>query len=174
MKEYIKKFKNLGISVYVIDVKAEKGSRKFHGGRKRNIEDLNLDEYNFLGIDLKDSGLLCLDIEGHLNSVNNFRKFLKDNFIDEENLLLEKTMNNGLHVYFRNIHDIQNESLWNIYNGIHFDILTRRAFTTPSSFKGKKYEWIGDNFNNLKKIDDIPSTPNWILDLSKNQKKYYP
>ena len=82
MKEYIKKLKDLGISVYVIDVKAERGSRKFHGGRKRNIEDLNLDEYNFLGIDLKDSGLLCLDIEGHLHSVNNFRKFLKDNFIN--------------------------------------------------------------------------------------------
>jgi hypothetical protein len=180
MKNYIKKLWDFNIFTQVIKVEGEIKNRKIFRGCKsiteeiiQDLDNFDLDKFNFLAIDLRKSGLICLDIEGHPDSVNDFYSFLEKNNVKKDDLLIEKTINNGLHIYFRNNYNLYKESHWNNLGNIHFDLLTRRSFTTPSFFKNKKYEWIGDNFNKIKSKNDISNTPIFVLDLLKIETKYY-
>lgn len=172
MIKYIRKFNDLEIPTFLINIKGEIGFRKLYRGMissdKINESDI---DHNFLCINLKKSNLICLDIEGHPNSVESFYEFLSAHDIDSDSLLMEKTMNNGLHVYFKNNYDMWKESTFNEYNNIHFDLLTKRAFTAPSTFNGKTYEWITD-FWSLKSRN-IPDTPAWLFSLLEPDKKYF-
>ena len=137
-----------------------------------NVNSVNFSRYDFLAIDLKKSGLICLDVEGHPNSVENFYKLLERKRIDRPLLFIERSMNNGLHIYFRNDLNII-KSHWNKLGNIHYDILTKRAFTSPSSFNNKVYEWIHNDFNNIKSKDDIPKIPTFMIEFLENKEKYF-
>ena len=162
-----RKWRSIGIDSMALKVEAEHRSKKLFKKTIRltdqildSHEDLN-DEYNFLGIILQGSGLMCLDIEANTpESVPTFYKLLKDKEIDIESLLMEKSLNGGIHVYFRlGDLEIKTEHFKEV-SGINFDILTNmRAFTSPSSFKHKMYEWIGSGISKINCKEDIQVFP---------------
>ena len=79
---------------------------------------------------------------------------------------MEKSLNGGLHAYFRTGDLIIEDKHFNILNGIHFDILSNfRAFTSPSAFDDKRYEWIGTCFDNITGLDQIPVFPEELHDF---------
>ncbi len=127
---------------------------------------------SLLVINLAKSNLICLDIEGHPNSVSDFYRFLEKNRIDIASLSVERSMNNGLHIYFRNVPYIKNTH-WNNIGNIHYDLIEKRAFTCPSSFENKSYEWIYNPFENMKSREDIQNTPKWINRMASESTKYF-
>jgi hypothetical protein len=123
-------------------------------------------DFNFLGIFLRDSGLLCLDIEGVPGSVEEFLELLSKRGIDSKTLIMENTLNQGLHLYFQigemQIHTQHYKKL----GGIHYDILTdMRAFTAPSYLADKKYAWRGRGISHLTSVSDFPTFPSELLDF---------
>ena len=162
-----RKWRSIGVESMALKVEAEHRSKKLFKKTIRltdqildSHEDLN-DEYNFLGIILQGSGLICLDVEANTpESVPSFYKLLKDKEIDPESLLMEKSLNGGIHVYFRlGDLEIKTEHFKGI-SGINFDILTSlRAFTSPSSFNHKRYEWIGSGMSKINYKEDIQVFP---------------
>jgi hypothetical protein len=170
--EYSKKWSSLGIETFSIRVEAEHGSKKlFRGMIKITDEvikspDLLPNDFNFLGILIKNSGIFCLDIEWINGSVDKFYSLLDERGIDPDSLLIENSMNKGLHLYFRTEGLIIKNEHFKELNGIHFDVLSNfRAFTSPSMFNGKQYEWIGNNFNLITDIDKIPAFPESLADF---------
>jgi hypothetical protein len=162
-----RKWRSIGIDSMALKVEGEHRSKKLFKKTLRLTDKIldsheNIDgEYNFLGIILRGSGLICLDVEANTpESVPSFYKLLKDKEIDPESLLMEKSLNGGIHVYFRlgNL-EIKTQH-FKEFSGINFDILTSlRAFTSPSSFKHKRYEWIGSGMSKINCKEDIRIFP---------------
>ena len=170
--EQAKKWKDIGIDSFSIKVECESGSKKLYRKSLKITEEMLTspeilpEDFNFLGIFLKNSGIFCLDIEPINNSVNNFYSLLSERGIDPNSFLMEKSLNGGLHVYFRT-DDLRIENKhFKFLHGINFDVLSNfRAFTSPSSFNGKKYEWIGSHFNQAPDQIQIPKFPAELLDF---------
>ena len=170
--EYAKRWKAIGINSFSLKIEKEHGSKKLY---KKAIKisdemlvspDILPDDFNFLGIFLKDSGIFCLDIESIHNSVNNFYTLLSERGVDPNSFLMEKSLNGGLHAYFRAGDLIIDDKHFKLLHGIHFDILSNfRAFTSPSAFDDKRYEWIGTHFDTITELDQIPIFPEEIHDL---------
>lgn len=176
IKPYIEKLLSLGIVPSVLKFKKEDGYKKLYKDpikiKANNLHSTNFDNYDFLAIELEESGLICLDIEDHYRSVEEFWNFLMEKRINTPLLFIEKSLNDGLHVYFRTGGGIP-KSHWNKLGNIHYDILTKRAFTSPSSFGNKSYEWVYNDFNSLESIDDIPKIPPSMAEFLENKEKYY-
>ena len=170
--EYAKRWKSIGIDSFSLKVEREHGSKKLY---RKSIKisdemisspDILSEDFNFLGIFLKDSGIFCLDIESIDNSVNNFYKLLSERGLDPNSFLMEKSLNGGLHAYFRSGGLIIENKHFKFLHGIHFDVLsTTRAFTSPSVFNDKRYEWIGICFDEITKLEQIPIFPEELQDL---------
>jgi hypothetical protein len=176
IKDYIEKLWNLEIFTSLAKFDWEEGYKKRYSNLTEvtndNLNSIDFGIYDFLVINLMRSNLICLDIEGHPNSVNEFYQFLEKERIDIKSLSVERTMNNGLHIYFRNTPYIKSEH-WNGFGNIHYDILNKRAFTSPSAFGGKSYECMYNSFESIKKRDDIPTTPLWISYMLSQSTKYF-
>ena len=176
IKNYIEKLWSLEIFTSLVKFQREDGYKKRYKDpieiTDENIESVDFSNYDFLVIDLMKSDLICLDIEGHTNSVNDFYEFLDKERIDIRSLSIERSMNNGLHIYFRNIPYLKPEP-WNGFGNIHYDILNKRAFTSPSVFKGKSYEWVYNPLENIETRDDIQTTPRWISYMLSKSTKYF-
>lgn len=134
---------------------------------ENNTADILSGGPNFIAILIRDTDLMCLDIDPVTPySVTNFYSLLKNKGINPDSLLMEKSLNGGLHIYFRlcgrkirNTHFLE-------YNGIHFDILTNlRVFTSPSSFGNKKYEWINEGIRSINSFDEIQEIPEFVLEM---------
>lgn len=169
---FANKWNSIGISTVSLKVEHLLGSKKLF---KRiipiteevfNNPEILPDDFNFLAVLLKNSGIFCLDVEGIPGSMESFYSLLKDRKIDTESFIMEKTLNGGVHTYFRVPEiPIQTKHLKNMY-GIHFDVLTNlRSFTAPSKFRSKSYEWIGNNFYNISSIQEFPEFPESLFDL---------
>lgn len=170
--EYSEKWKSLGIETFSIKIEAEHRSKKlFRKMIKITDETIKShdsipNDFNTLGIILGDSGIFCLDIENIDGSVDNFYSILKKRGIEKESLLIEKSMNSGLHIYFKCGELAIKNKHFKQLEGVHFDVLTKtRAFTAPSLFNSKRYEWLGDKFNNINTFNDIPSFPLLLSDF---------
>jgi len=176
IREYLEKLWNLEIFTSLIKFDREDGYKKRYSNpieiTDGNIESVDLGNYDFLVINLLKSNLICLDIEGHTNSVTDFYEFLEKNRIDITSLSVEKSMNNGLHIYFRNTPYLK-PTHWNGLGNIHYDILDKRSFTSPSLFNGKCYEWLYNPLENMKKRYDIQTTPRWISYMMAESIKYF-
>lgn len=160
------KWREIGVFTYACKVDLEWGIRKLHKNSIRITDDvisnpsLLPEDYNFLAIDLENSELVCLDIEGNPGSVDDFMNFLEKKSIKLENFLVEKTLNDGLHIYFKYNKARRRENIFAMeLKKIKFDVLCRgKAFTFPSYLGKKKYTPM---FNmegklNRDKILDIP------------------
>ena len=176
IRNYIEKLWGLEIFTSLVKFQREDGYKKRYKDpieiTDENIESVDFDNYDFLVIDLAKSNLICLDIEGHSNSVTDFYQFLEKERIDIRSLSVEKTMNNGLHLYFRNTSYTPIEH-WNGFGDIHYDILNKRSFTSPSSFDGKYYEWMYNPFKNMKTRNGIQTIPRWISYMLSKSTKYF-
>ncbi len=170
--DYANRWRSIGIDSVLIKVEGEHRSKKLYRKTVKVDEeilkspDMLSDDFNFLGISLKSSGIFCLDVEGIGESVDNFYAVLDERGIDPDSFLMEKSLNGGIHAYFRvGELEIKNEH-FKFLHGIHFDVLTKfRAFTSPSKFRNKKYEWIGDSFYRLTSLDQIPKFPKELYDF---------
>lgn len=176
IRNYIEKLWDLEIFTSLIKFQREDGYKKRYKDPTDITEDtigsLDFGIYDFLVINLMKSNLVCLDIEDHPNSVADFYQFLKKERIDIRSLSIERSMNNGIHIYFRNIPYLRIEH-WNGFGNIHYDILNKRAFSSPSSFNGKYYEWMYNPFEDIKKRDDIQTTPRWVSYMLSKSTKYF-
>jgi hypothetical protein len=125
------------------------------------------EDFNFIGILMKDSDLMCLDIDPVTpSSIPNFYLLLNDLGINPNSLLIERSINDGLHVYFRlNGRKVEHVHFME-YKGIHFDVLTKfRVFTSPSEFGGKRYEWVGGGINTINSLEEIPEVPDFVFEM---------
>jgi len=176
IRGYLEKLWDLDIFTSLIKFNGEIGYKKRYSNpidiTNENIKSVDFDTYDFLVINLFRSDLICLDIENHPNSLTDFYRFLDKEGVDIKSLSVEKSMNNGLHIYFRNTSHVPIEH-WNGFGNIHYDIINKRAFTSPSSFGGKYYEWMYNSFEIIKNRDDIPTTPIWISYMLSKSTKYF-
>lgn len=169
---FSKMWNSLGLQTMLLKVEHEHGSKKLYRMSKKITEtelanpDLISNEFNFLAIFLKDSGLMCLDIESIENSVDKFYSLLETRQVDTSSFVVEKSLNGGLHLYFR-IPDMEVKTQhFKKLEGICYDVLVDgRAFTAPSHFKEKKYNWIGSCFETKTKIEDFPIFPIVLYDF---------
>ena len=163
---YSKAWEGIGIETVVCNVEKLFGIKKLYRKSVRITEEIQ-GPYNFLGVILTNSPIMCLDIEGDPGSVEEFMKILTENSIDLNDLLYETTLNNGLHLYFRIDPSIKGRNQYKkIYNDLHFDVLfTGKSFTAPSEFNHKKYSELNRSIFNIESIYDIPEFPESLIFL---------
>lgn len=133
------KWREIGVFTIACKVDLEWGIRKLHKNSIKITDDilqnhdLLPDSYNFLALDLDNSDLMCLDIEGNPGSVEGFLEILESKSINLDHFIVEKTLNNGLHIYFKNSKDKRKENIFAMeLKTIKFDVLYRgKAFTFP-------------------------------------------
>ena len=168
--DFVLRWQMLGVKTYLTNCTGKIGNIKHTKGLLEvDIEDpINplWSTYNFIGIDLGDSGISCLDIEGTKNSVEEFKRRLESNKIDLDSLFWEKSMR-GIHVYFRRKDRAHIKSFKGLSDGdIRFDILNSgKAFTTPSKFEKWEYKWGKNTPFTISSIEEIPEVPEWLNDV---------
>jgi len=168
MINYISRWKYLGAALHILNCHHLRGQIKFVKDsiitRPEESVKRKWANFNFLGIDLSLTGISCLDIEGTKNSVPEFKERLKSCGIDLSDLFYENSLNNGLHIYFRKKPNASKKNYkGNKVGNVLFDILnTGRAFTSPSYFGEKKYQWGDMNPFTINSLEDIQEVPDWI------------
>lgn len=157
---YSKAWEGIGIETAACNVEKIFGIKKLYRKSVRITEEIQ-GTYNFLGIILTNSPIMCLDIEGDPGSVDEFMRILTENSIDIKDLLYETTLNNGLHLYFRIDPSIKGRNQYKkIHKDLHFDVLfTGKSFTSPSEFNNKRYSDLNRSIFNIKSLYDIPEFP---------------
>lgn len=119
-----------------------------------------------LGIILKDTNLVCLDIDLHTPNKNGIHSLakagIKANF---DNETVEKTPRNGLHIFFKVPDDVDTSNLKrNLLDGV--ELITDWVTVAPSVkqldgvFVG--YQHIGKSFNEASMM------PQWLINLASN------
>lgn len=164
---YSKEWNRIGVENSICKVDKLMGKLKLHKNPIKITEEIHQnpgiipDGYNFLGINLKNSGLMCLDIEGNEGSVEEFMSILEEKSIKIEDFLGESTMNGGLHLYFR----VPKGNIGkNIYGGqygnVCFDVIySGKSFTVPSTYRDKLYSPLGRSIFDVESIDQIQEFP---------------
>jgi hypothetical protein len=173
------KWYTLGIETRICKIEKEFGIRKLHKNSVKFSMEIadNFREthpgYNFLGVCLNESGLMCLDIEGTPHSVEEFMGILEEKSLKIEDYLVETTMNGGLHLYFRVPKGVKTRNIYACSHGnINFDVLFRgKSFTSPSEFMCKSYKFLGRSVFDLNSIMDIKELPGELYFLIKNMDK---
>lgn len=169
--KYCNKWNQLGIKTFICKVDKIFGIKKLHKNSiefNHEIKQLP-DEYNFLGVKLGESGLMCLDIEGTNGSVNEFSRIIEREGLKMSDLFMEKTLNHGLHVYFRFDKKIKNQYGLK-YGDMNFDLLfSGKSFSAPSRFENKNYTFINKSIFDLRSLNDIPEFPKELVFLLQNE-----
>ena len=157
----------LGVETRICKVEKVMGIRKFHKdsikfSMKIGINPEIIPEgYNFLGVCLGDSGIMCLDIEGTPGSLDDFYRILEEKSLKISDFFVESTMNGGIHIYFRIPDGIKKRNLYaRTHKRIDFDVLFRgKSFSVPSRYGDKSYSFINKSLYDLNSIMDIPEFP---------------
>lgn len=119
-----------------------------------------------IGIILKDTGLVTLDIDRHTPDKNGLRTLkqlgITPNFDDE---VIEKSPRNGIHVFYRVPDDLDVTKLKrNIGAGL--ELVTDKITVAPSiklvDGGGIGYQHFGKSFNEASMM------PKWLIDLASN------
>lgn len=118
-----------------------------------------------IGIILKDTGLVVLDIDRHTpdkNGLNTLKQLgITANFDDE---VVETTPRDGIHVFYRVPDDLDVTSLKrNIGAGL--ELVTDKITVAPSVKGGVAYKHFGKSFNEASMM------PKWLIDLASNVPK---
>jgi len=139
------------------------GIRKFHKDSIKFSTKIGVipEGYNFLGVCLGDSGIMCLDIEGTPGSLDDFYRILEEKSLKISDFFVESTMNGGIHIYFRIPDGIKKRNLYaRTHKRIDFDVLFRgKSFSVPSRYGDKSYSFINKSLYDLNSIMDIPEFP---------------
>ena len=177
--EYCLKWHSLGVETYLCKIDGIYGIKKLHKNpikfdpliheTKKQIPR----DYNFLGISLKNSGIMCLDVEGTKGSVNAFVKILQDNSLKIEDFLVETTLHNGYHLYFKTPKNINYKNIYGLKIGdLQYDLLfTGKAFSSPSSYNNIEYRFINKSVLDINSLDDIQDLPDCLFFLLNNRDK---
>lgn len=115
-----------------------------------------------IGIILKDTGLVALDIDRHTPDKNGLQTLkqlgITPNFDDE---VVETTPRDGIHVFYRVPDDLDVSSLKrNIGAGL--ELVTDKITVVPSVKGGVAYKHFGKSFNEASMM------PKWLIDLASN------
>lgn len=166
LKPWIHRWRELGARVQVSRCQFQRKPHKPTDKPLTITDDTNLDDLedrNFLALHLELSGLVCLDVETHRGSVDRFREWLIQTGIDLDSLFWERSLNNGLHIYFRWTGEHRKNLVNRKAGPIVFDFLFGgRAFTTPSNLGGKSCQWGPKNPFTISQINEIPEAPEWL------------
>lgn len=115
-----------------------------------------------IGIILKDTGLVALDIDRHTPDKNGLQTLkqlgITPNFDDE---VVEASPRNGIHVFYRVPDDLDVTKLKrNIGAGL--ELVTDKITVAPSVKGGVAYKHFGKSFNEASMM------PKWLIDLASN------
>ena len=115
-----------------------------------------------IGISLKDTGLVVLDIDRHTPDKNGLRTLkqlgITPNFDDE---VVETTPRDGIHLFYRVPDDLDVSSLKrNIGAGL--ELVVDKITVAPSVKGGVAYKHFGKSFNEASMM------PKWLIDLASN------
>ncbi|ORI39282.1 DNA primase [Leuconostoc mesenteroides subsp. cremoris] len=115
-----------------------------------------------VGIILKDTKLLTLDIDRHTPDKNGLKTLkqlgITPNFDDE---VIEKSPRNGIHVFYRVPDDLDVTKLKrNIGAGL--ELVTDKITIAPSVKGGVAYKHFGKSFNEASMM------PKWLIELASN------
>ncbi|NBU98064.1 MAG: hypothetical protein EBS19_07615 [Spirochaetia bacterium] len=174
--KHCNKWHSLGVKTYICKVEKVFGIRKLYKDSiEFSPEFIEFPEkiptgYNFLGVSLRESGLMCLDIEGTPGSLSDFLAILEEKSIKIDDFLVETTLNSGIHMYFKAPPKKVNRNVYAIkYNRINFDILFNgKSFSVPSQYGGKSYKFINKSIfdvNSLEDIQEFPASLNFLLKI---------
>jgi hypothetical protein len=167
------KWNSLGVETYVCKVDHIFGIRKLYRDSIRfspGITENDVEGYNFLGVSLRDSGIMCLDVEGNKGSLDEFMEILDKKSLKIEDFLAESTMNGGIHIYFKAPNRKLNRNVYAIKHGnINFDVLfSGKSFSAPSKYNNLEYRFINKSVFDINSIDEIQEFPrelNFLLKI---------
>jgi hypothetical protein len=176
--EVAKKWDSLGCYTIACKVVKEYGRIKLHKNSISITQDIlnGIDkipeDYNFLALDLRKSGIVCLDIENNPNSVSEFCDFLVKNGRNISEFFYEASLNGGIHIYFRSKNQNFERNRYDVRrNHIVFDVLyTGKAFLYPSKLGNKRYEAQTTSIYTIQTINDVEIIPKFIDDFIKDIK----
>lgn len=156
LKKWIERWNYLGIPAYETEIGVEFRNRKFPPKIKS--------EPNFIYINITETDLFCLDIEGVPGSVEEFEFYLNSKGVLLNDLFYERTRNGGYHIYFRDHNKLRRNNFGQRIGRILYDSLSvGRVFTSPSEFKNKKYTFGNKTPFDIESINEIPIIPNWVI-----------
>lgn len=163
------KWKEAGVSTYACMFDLERRyQRSFIKITDEILNNHNLfpENYNFLALDLENSDVSCLDIEGNPGSVEGFLEIMEEKSIDLSDFIVERTFNNGLHIYFSSSKYKRKDNIFAMeLKTIKLDVLYRgKVFTFPSCVGEKRYVPLFNMEGNIKR-DKIIEMPASILEL---------
>lgn len=173
------KWYSLGAETRICKVEKVMGIRKFHKNSIKFSPKIGANPgkipegYNFLGVSLRDSGLMCLDIEGTPGSLENFMDILEKKSLRINDFLTESTMGGGIHIYFRVPKGIKTKNMYaRKHENIDFDVLFNgKSFSVPSKYVDKSYIFLNRSVFDLNSIMDIQEFPEELYFLIKEGDK---
>ena len=148
LNRFKERWESLGMDCVLSEMVGERGILKFH--RKTESP-------NSISVMLSGKDLACLDIDNFGDSMKNFLAVVEREGMDLEEYLIEKTLHNGYHIFFRMPNSLKKKNLYaNEHLGVKYDILHRgRVFTTPSSYKTRGYNFLKKDPFSIQSLDEI-------------------
>ena len=164
---YSKEWRRIGIETCICNVEKIMGIRKLHRFSIKITDELEKNPQriptgiNFLGVILSKSPIMCLDIENEGESIEQFHQIIIDNGIKMGDMFGERSLNGGIHLYFRIPIDNRGRNQYKkSYKNLNYDLLfTGKCFTVHSFFKDKRYERFNRSIFDINSINDIPHFP---------------
>ncbi len=142
------------------------GKFKFESGQFKMITNVSdaYDGKDAAMISITNSPILVIDIDDVNGSTERFERLAQIHG-GIENLVYEKTRNNGYHFFFY-CEEKSKNILHKSFNGIYIDVIFKGSvFTAPSSWAGKKYEPGMNSILSISSLNQLPALPEWIDDL---------
>ncbi|MQS75014.1 DNA replication protein [Lactobacillus halodurans] len=121
---------------------------------------------NNIGINLKKSGLMVVDVDmhGNGNGLHSLATIVEKYGALPNDTLVEKTPRNGTHWFFKvpaNLDLTNNVNAF--FDGSGIDLMTSNVLIAPSSIDGVSYS------NGSGTFDDIKQAPTWLLEFAQDK-----
>jgi len=150
---------------------SKSGMKDTHGFSDAVNDDFMASEWfqetnNNIGINLKKSGLMVVDVDmhGNGNGLHSLATIVEKYGALPNDTLVEKTPRNGTHWFFKvpaNLDLTNNVNAF--FDGSGIDLMTSNVLIAPSSIDGVSYS------NGSGTFDDIKQAPTWLLEFAQDK-----
>ena len=159
------------IYYYPIAPGSKSGMKDTHGFSDAVNDDSMAQEWfqetnNNIGINLKKSGLMVVDVDmhGNGNGRHNLLKVFQTYGRLPDDTLIEKTPHDGIHFFLKLPQgaDVKNV-IGAFYEKSSIDLMCTNVLISPSSIGGNSYSRVSGSY------DDIKQAPTWLLSFVQNK-----
>ncbi len=150
---------------------SKSGMKDTHGFSDAVNDDFMASEWfqetnNNIGINLKKSGLMVVDVDmhGNGNGRHNLLKVFKTYGRLPDDTLIERTPHNGIHFFFKVPDGTDVKSKTNaFFDKSSIDLMCNNILIAPSTINGSSYAHVSGSY------DDIKQAPTWLLEFAQDK-----